>query len=106
MLEVRRARQAHRVDSRAAHLCAARAGRVVSLRDAIMRQVDPLHEDATAYRPEGVAIAVLAMPEMEAIRTALNTAAWQATDRNGADMVLALELWNLPQSVVDWVIGR
>lgn len=55
-----------------------RAGRVVSLRDAIAREVDGdliylrgLHPDDAL----SVANAVLAMPEMEAIRTALRSLA-------------------------------
>jgi len=78
----------------------------VSLRDAIMRQVDPLHEDATAYRPEGVAIAVLAMPEMKAIRQALRSLAAhrvQVVPEEAADWFAAL---NLPQSVIDWVLAK
>lgn len=78
----------------------------MSLRDAIARQVDPLHEDDTAYRPEGVAIAVLAMPELEAIRTALRSLAAhrvQVVPEEAADWFAAL---NLPQSVIDWVLGK
>lgn len=76
----------------------------MSLRDAIMRQVDPLHEDATAYRPEGVAIAVLAMPEMQAIRRALRS---DGVDWCCEDCWLKwAQPFDLPQSVIDWVLGK
>lgn len=50
--------------------------------------------------------AVLAMPEMEAIRTALRSLAAhrvQVVPEEAADWFAAL---NLPQSVIDWVLAK
>ncbi len=74
----------------------------MSLRDAISDEVDT-SSHAAAYR---TADAVLAMPEMEAIRTALRSLAAhrvQVVPEEAADWFAAL---NLPQSVIDWVLGK
>jgi len=79
----------------------------VSLRDAI---ADALLDARTCYDnsmdlSSGVD-AVLAMPEMEAIRTALRSLAAhrvQVVPEEAADWFTAL---NLPQSVIDWVLGK
>jgi len=81
----------------------------VSLRDAIAREVDGdliylrgLHPDDAL----SVANEVLAMPEMEAIRTALRSLAAhrvQVVPEEAADWFAALDL---PQSVIDWVLGK
>ena len=74
----------------------------MSLRDAISDEVDT-SSNAAAYR---TADAVLAMPEMEAIRTALRSLAAhrvQVVPEEAADWFAAL---NLPQSVIDWVLGK
>ena len=73
----------------------------MSLRDAISDEVDT-SSNAAAYR---TADAVLAMPEMEAIRTALRSLAAhrvQVVPEEAADWFAAL---NLPQSVIDWLMG-
>jgi hypothetical protein len=74
----------------------------VSLRDAISDEVDT-SSNAAAYR---TADAVLAMPEMEAIRQALRSLAAhrvQVVPEEAADWFAAL---NLPQSVIDWVLAK
>lgn len=74
----------------------------MSLRDAISDEVDT-SSNAAAYR---TADAVLAMPEMEAIRTALRSLAAhrvQVVPEEAADWFAAL---NLPQSVIDWVLAK
>lgn len=74
----------------------------MSLRDAISDEVDT-SSNAAAYR---TADAVLAMPEMQAIRTALRSLAAhrvQVVPEEAADWFAAL---NLPQSVIDWVLGK
>ncbi len=74
----------------------------MSLRDAISDEVDT-SSNAAAYR---TADAVLAMPEMEAIRQALRSLAAhrvQVVPEEAADWFAAL---NLPQSVIDWVLGK
>lgn len=74
----------------------------MSLRDAISDEVDT-SSNAAAYR---TADAVLAMPEMQAIRTALRSLAAhrvQVVPEEAADWFAAL---NLPQSVIDWVLAK
>lgn len=85
----------------------------MSLRDAIaFDALDDVEVNCMAhcyggtYDKREAADAVLAMPEMQAIRTALRSLAAhrvQVVPEEAADWFAAL---NLPQSVIDWVLGK
>ena len=72
------------------------------LRDAIVEVVraDRWRSDCG----EGTADAVLAMPEMQAIRGGI-LALFTAYDWDRTRCAEALSEWGFPQSVIDWVLG-
>lgn len=66
---------------------------------------DPIGDDDGAEAREAIGNDVLAMPEMQAIRSALGQSGWEGVEECGITERESLLAMGLPESVIDWVMG-
>ena len=73
------------------------------LHEAIEEAIESVHGPLSRLTLDIMADAILAMPEMEAIRVALRdlTASWH----HHAGAAVLRDAYHLPQSVIDWALG-